>query len=238
VQAAQAAGEVEMMLRFSSSLLAAMLLASAGVAQPLIFDDLPRNQQVGEGYGALGVHFALSDFGVVGGLGEGDPGNWSLEGTNGTAFMGFNGSPSYDMDIHFDARVVDFSMDASRSNGSGDGDGLSVQFWMGDETVFKTEIAFKEINTWTTISYAGPLDRVTFQGSGGGFHPYGVDNIVFGAASGCYPDFTEDGVLDLFDFLAYVNAFNEEDPGADCDESGVLDLFDFLCFVNAFDKGC
>jgi len=54
----------------------------------------------------------------------------------------------------------------------------------------------------------------------------------------CYPDFTGDGTLDLFDFLAYVNAFNAGDVKADCDGAGGLDLFDFLCFVNAFNAGC
>ncbi len=54
----------------------------------------------------------------------------------------------------------------------------------------------------------------------------------------CYPDFTGDGVLDLFDFLAYVNLFNANDPQADCDGDGALSLFDFLCFVNAFNAGC
>jgi hypothetical protein len=54
----------------------------------------------------------------------------------------------------------------------------------------------------------------------------------------CYPDFTGDGLLDLFDFLAYVNAFNAGDMKADCTGGGVLDLFDFLCFVNAFNEGC
>jgi hypothetical protein len=55
---------------------------------------------------------------------------------------------------------------------------------------------------------------------------------------GCYADFTGDGVLDLFDFLGYVNAFNGGEEGAECDGSGALDLFDFLCFVNAFNEGC
>jgi hypothetical protein len=56
--------------------------------------------------------------------------------------------------------------------------------------------------------------------------------------AGCYPDFTGDGALDLFDFLAFVNAFNANDPAADCIPDGVFDLFDFLCFVNAFNEGC
>lgn len=55
---------------------------------------------------------------------------------------------------------------------------------------------------------------------------------------GCYPDFTGDGALDLFDFLAFVNGFNAGDEEADCTGDGGLDLFDFLCFVNAFNGGC
>jgi hypothetical protein len=54
----------------------------------------------------------------------------------------------------------------------------------------------------------------------------------------CYPDFNGDGTLDLFDFLAYVNAFNAGNPDANCDGNGDLDLFDFLCYVNAFNAGC
>ena len=54
----------------------------------------------------------------------------------------------------------------------------------------------------------------------------------------CYPDFNGDGSLDLFDFLAFVNSFNADEPGADCTGDGTLDLFDFLCFVNSFNAGC
>jgi hypothetical protein len=54
----------------------------------------------------------------------------------------------------------------------------------------------------------------------------------------CYPDFNADGTLDLFDFLAYVNAFNAGDTDADCNPDGTLDFFDFLCFTNTFNGGC
>ncbi len=55
----------------------------------------------------------------------------------------------------------------------------------------------------------------------------------------CYPDLDGNGVLDLFDFLAFVNSFNAGDTGpSDCDHNGDLDLFDFLCYTNAFNAGC
>jgi hypothetical protein len=70
----------------------------------------------------------------------------------------------------------------------------------------------------------------------------GIDNVVFSQAvdedAACYGDFNSDGVLDLFDFLAFVNAFSLGDPGADCGNSCAFGLFDFLCFTNAFNKGC
>jgi hypothetical protein len=73
-----------------------------------------------------------------------------------------------------------------------------------------------------------------------GWQVDGIQLVVTDAVcdAGCYPDFTGDGTLDLFDFLAFVNAFNAHDPSADCIPDGTLDLFDFLCFVNAFNAGC
>jgi hypothetical protein len=74
----------------------------------------------------------------------------------------------------------------------------------------------------TTFKYGGTFRGLAFSG----------------ATETCYADFNGDGLLDLFDFLAFVNAFNVTDPKADCDANGGLDLFDFLCFVNAFNAGC
>lgn len=54
----------------------------------------------------------------------------------------------------------------------------------------------------------------------------------------CYPDFDRNGTLDVFDFLAYQNAFAVGDYRADCDGCGSLDIFDFLCFLTQFDDGC
>jgi hypothetical protein len=57
----------------------------------------------------------------------------------------------------------------------------------------------------------------------------------------CLPDLTDDGVLDLFDYLAFQACFAEGDLDADFDQStglGVLDAFDFLEFVAQFNEGC
>ncbi|MEO1008781.1 MAG: GC-type dockerin domain-anchored protein [Planctomycetota bacterium] len=56
--------------------------------------------------------------------------------------------------------------------------------------------------------------------------------------SPCYADFDRSGELDVFDFLAYLTAFQLGDYRADCDGCGSLDIFDYLCFLTSFDRGC
>lgn len=56
----------------------------------------------------------------------------------------------------------------------------------------------------------------------------------------CQADIDNNGTLDIFDFLTFLNLFSDDggDPAADCDANGTLNLFDFLCFVNLFNQGC
>lgn len=97
-----------------------------------------------------------------------------------------------------------------------------------------------EVEGWTFTSVTGVSD----DGSriiGQGINPKGQPEAwlaVLPVSAYCYGDFDGDGALSLFDFLAYVNRFNDAGLDADCDLSGKLDLFDFLCFVNAFNAGC
>ncbi|OAB61299.1 hypothetical protein AY599_23350 [Leptolyngbya valderiana BDU 20041] len=56
------------------------------------------------------------------------------------------------------------------------------------------------------------------------------------AVYGLRADLNDDGVLDIFDFLAFQNLFDAGDLRADFDLSETLDIFDFLAFQNAFDE--
>ena len=76
------------------------------------------------------------------------------------------------------------------------------------------------------------------EGSGPGAAKGMITGGVFTLSGGCAADLNGDGVLDLFDFPAYTNLFNAQDPGADCDGDGARSLFDFLCSTNAFNAGC
>ncbi|MFI4916083.1 MAG: S8 family serine peptidase [Phycisphaerales bacterium JB060] len=56
--------------------------------------------------------------------------------------------------------------------------------------------------------------------------------------TGCRADFDGNGVLDIFDFLAFQNAFASGDLAADFDCDCVLNIFDFLAFQYEFAGGC
>jgi hypothetical protein len=61
---------------------------------------------------------------------------------------------------------------------------------------------------------------------------------TMGVRPACVADFNGDDVLDIFDFLAFQNAFVTEESAADTDCDGTFDLFDFLGYQNQFVAGC
>ncbi len=134
---------------------------------------------------------------------------------------------------------------------SDDGSRLVVASWGTQDNAHPEVMVFdRQVNLIGSIDTTGSvfgLDMTT----NGRFVMSGSKSVhanVFGnggtvtlldlGANECYPDFDSNGSLDLFDFLAFVNAFNAQDQRADCDQSGAFDLFDFLCFTNAFNAGC
>ncbi|MEN0021146.1 MAG: GC-type dockerin domain-anchored protein [Planctomycetota bacterium] len=54
----------------------------------------------------------------------------------------------------------------------------------------------------------------------------------------CAPDINRDGVLDIDDFSAFVNAFFASDLVADVNRDNSLDIDDFSSFVSSFFAGC
>ena len=58
-------------------------------------------------------------------------------------------------------------------------------------------------------------------------------------APSCPADLTGDGVVDIFDLLAYLDLYTVQDPGADLSEPfGTVDLFDLLEFADLYQAGC
>jgi hypothetical protein len=167
------------------------LLGGLAVASPitLTFDDLTAGTQVGNQYAADGVNFSLTDNGIQVGLANGDPGNWGVNGDNGPYFDGVNGTPAYGDTLTFLSPVSNFSVDSSRTNGSAAGDQLTVSAFAGATLLGSQTITFGSVNTWTTVSLAlSGITSVTIQGSGSGFHPFGIDNIVYTQGASTVPE--------------------------------------------------
>jgi len=62
--------------------------------------------------------------------------------------------------------------------------------------------------------------------------------ILISEGSDCIADFNHDGVIDFFDILAFLSAFDAGEAAADLTHDGDLDFFDVLAFLQAFADGC
>lgn len=89
---------------------------------------------------------------------------------------------------------------------------------------------------------AGADGRGTSLGAGGHISMLAAFPAGAGAALlakvRCTADFNGDGRVDFFDFLEFVDLFNNNDPRADYNGDGEVDFFDFLDFTTDFDAGC
>lgn len=67
---------------------------------------------------------------------------------------------------------------------------------------------------------------------------FGVDDVrtVIQRCNFHPADFNRDGVVDLFDLLAFQTAFDAADPRADLDRDGEFTIFDFLEFLRLFEQ--
>jgi hypothetical protein len=129
-------------------------------------------------YAFLGVTFATTDDGSTwGGIDNGDPGNWDINGTNGPIFSGYNGQ-SYNAAMLFGSSISQFSLEVSRANGSSAGNTFTLEGYSSAILVETITINLSAINTWSSLGLASNVDEVRWFGSGTGvFHPFGVDNI-------------------------------------------------------------
>jgi hypothetical protein len=174
----------EIMKLISEGILAVTLLAlgahtaSAGV---IAFDDAYAS--LGEGgkpatyYSSEGVTISGSYYGLVGGVGKGDPGNWSLEGTNGSAVLGCNEGSSCSPTFNFLSPVSEVSLDIGESEGFAS---FTVSGYLDDTLVNSETLDINDPNestgTWDTFSLTGLMDEVVI--SSADVRAYGVDNVV------------------------------------------------------------
>jgi hypothetical protein len=106
-----------------------------------------------------------------------------------------------------------------------------------DGVINNTDIAYVQANfcSWPNLDQA--IGNDLSADMTGDLVVNQADVAAFGGDE-CYADFTGEGELDLFDFLLFINEFDQQTDRADCENDNQYDLFDFLCFVNFFNGGC
>ena len=131
---------------------------------------------------SLGVTISGTYSGVIGGVGNGDPGNWHLYGTNGSAFLGCNEGNLCSPTFNFVTAVNGFSLDIGDSYGSTGT--FTVDGYLGGTLVSSDVFTLHDPNTadgtWETAFLSGVANKVTVASSGIG--AYGIDNVVFDQA--------------------------------------------------------
>lgn len=166
---------------------ASLLLAvQPALAATITFDEFSANNSnspVTGLYASSGVTFGTDNSGIWNGLSQGDPGNWAIEGSNGSAFLGNNGInnvDSYVTSIYFSTAMSDVSFDVSRSNGSGPGQELVASAYGGSVLLSSQSILLGAVNTWTSLVFGiGGISSMIITGSATGFSPFGLDNLQF-----------------------------------------------------------
>ena len=172
-------------MRFATSLtLVGFLSLPVRASEVISFDEMTAPNAnaptLSEEYAHLGVHFSSADDGSLwDGVTNGDPGGWELEGSNGSAFAGFNGR-SYRMTARFDASVPAFRIDVAAASGATPGGTFAVEGYRGGVMVERTALVLGAVNEWKTVALAAEVDRVDLVGDTRGFRPFGVDNLRWG----------------------------------------------------------
>lgn len=156
-------------------------LAGIANAATITFDDawtsLGQSASPGSFYSSQGVAISGTFFGLVGGVGNGDPGNWDLEGTVGSAFLGINqgtsGNPTFTFSVP-QTGSIDIGVPRWTSN-------FLVSGSLGGSSVFSSSISISDDNngqgTWSTFSFSDPIDTIQVQLTSGSAIAYGIDNV-------------------------------------------------------------
>ncbi|UYV12496.1 MAG: hypothetical protein NCW75_14510 [Phycisphaera sp.] len=160
----------------------------------------------------------------------------TLSVVNATA-GGTSGDRELTLSMRFNPSIDSIEFDFNSAGTPAPGFEFPIRFYRGAALV-RTEGLASTGNDWARNLRFDGLSGVTRIeiDSFADTWIYSIDNICFDTA--CRADIDGDGVLTIFDFLAFQNAFDSGDLLADFDGDGVLTLFDFLAFQNEFDAGC
>jgi len=132
--------------------------------------------------------------GVVSGVGNGDIGNWNLEGTNGSAFLGCNHGTTCSPTVSFNSNLSSLSLDVGLPAFGWSADFLVealINNLVVDSVTFNLTSNPSTTSDPTDLSNVGPWQTATFNGvfdavrvtaafpDVGFFSAFGIDNISY-----------------------------------------------------------
>jgi len=161
----------------------------------------------------------------------------TIRAFEGTQLAASTGGPAR---FEFDEDITAFGGYFGSNAPAGGADGVATFFDRSGAVIGEDTLEIADNCEWTWNGWEFDQGVATIEiasgYSDGDYAQMDALELSFGVA--CRADFNMDGALDIFDFLAFQNAFDAGDLAADFNDDGVLDIFDFLAFQNAFDAGC
>lgn len=175
---------------------------------------------------------------------------------DGTWELGIGGDPSHVYTTVHGAFLEVFAADPPFSgpqdlrffdvDGDGDEDMAEIHFSDGRAHIYMNNDGVLDVQpTWTfdasevgnALAF-GDLNNDGVVDMALGYAGNTCIRVFFGIPPECIADLTGDGILDIFDVFAFLDAFNAMDPIADLTGDGVFDIFDVFEYLDLFNAGC
>lgn len=163
-------------------ILALTLLVGTANATIIDFEDayadLGYQGQPTNYYSSDGLTIGGNYFGLIGGVSQGDPGNFDLEGTNGPSSLAVN-TINHTIDLTF-SYASDLALDLGIDFGNTSN--ITINTYLGGSLISSTLDAYTDtldngLGTWSTLSWSN-IDRITLNATSG-WRAWSVDNLQF-----------------------------------------------------------
>jgi hypothetical protein len=169
---------------------------------------------------------------------------WEWNGSAWTQRLVIGPSPRYGHAMAYDAVHNVTVLFGGNTSGQPNSPHFNGETWQWDGSA------------WTQRTGSGPSERaghaMAYHAADGGIVLFGGRNYYYTSGRddtwrlsvSCYPNCdasSTPSVLNILDFICFLNRFAAGDPYANCDGSTtppVLNIADFSCFLNQFAAGC
>ncbi len=140
------------------------------------YDDLGYTGQPTNYYSADGLTIGGNYFGLIGGVFQGDPGNFDIDGTNGPSSLAVN-TIGHTIDLMFDSAV---NLDLDFGVSFGETSNVTISSYLNGGLINSslntyTDTINNGLGTWSTLSWSN-IDRVTLNATSG-WRAWSVDNL-------------------------------------------------------------